>query len=127
MTICTRLPPSPSLGNVFTQDVTSSDHVNNRIAKNRQSFYGFSSAGITYPGASPDVQACVYKCICQSTLYGLECMHNSVVQMRRLESVQGKFIMQSLGLNKRSHNTNNILRALNINTVPGPYAWGRMY
>ena len=105
------------LGNVFNQYGNSSDHVNNRIAKSRQTFYGLSSAGITYPGASPDVQACLYKCICQSTLtYGLECMPNSAVQMRRLESVQGKLIKQSLGLNKRSHNT-NILRALNINKV----------
>ena len=71
--------------------VLINDHVNNRIAKSRQLFYGLSSAGITYPGASPDVQAC----------FGLECMHNSTVQMRRLESV---------------HNT-NILMALNINKV----------
>ena len=63
------------------------------------------------------IQACLYKCICQSTLtYGIECMHNSAVQMRRLESVQGKLIKQSLGLNKRSHNTNT-LTALNINKV----------
>ena len=78
-------------GNVFNQDSNSSDHVNNIIAKSRQSFYGLSSAGIIYPGASADVQACLYKCICQSTLtYGLECMQNSTVQMRRLSSVQGK-------------------------------------
>ena len=41
-------------------------------------------------------------------------MHNSTVQMRRLESVQGKLI--SIGLNKRAHDT-NILRALDINKV----------
>ena len=81
----------------------------------RQSFYGFRSACITYPGSSLDVQACLHKCICQSTLTdGLGCVHNSTVQMRRLESVQGKLI--SLGLNKRAHDT-NILRALNINKV----------
>ena len=63
------------LGNVFNQYGNSYEHVNNTIAKSRQSFYGLNSAGITYRVASPAVQACIYECIWQSTLtYGLECM-----------------------------------------------------
>ena len=86
----------------FTHELTwrLNDCILNNVNKleilGRQSFYGLSSAGITYPGASPDVQACLYKCICQSTLtYGIECMHNFAVQISRLESVQGKLIKQS--------------------------------
>ena len=67
-----------------------------------------------YPGATPDIQAYLYKCICQPTLtYGLECMGSTAIQMRRLESAQGKLIKQSLRLSKLSHNT-ALLIALNI-------------
>ena len=45
------------------------------------------SAVMLYPGATPDVQAYLYKCICQLTLtYGLECMSSTAIQMRRLEA-----------------------------------------
>ena len=37
--------------------------------------------------------------------YGLECMGSTAIQMRRLESAQGKLIKQNLGLSKLSHNT----------------------
>ena len=52
--------------------------------------YGLGNVGMLYPGTTPDVQAYLYKCICQPTLtYGLECMGSTAIQMRRLESVQG--------------------------------------
>ena len=57
------------------------------------------SVGMLYPGATPDVQAYLYKCIWQPTLtYGLECMSSTAIQMCQLESVQGSLIKQSLGL-----------------------------
>ena len=59
-----------------------------------------------YPGAPPEVQAYMFKCICQPTLtYGMKCMDYSAVQMRRIESIKGQLIKQCLGLGKRSHNT----------------------
>ncbi|KAK2180282.1 hypothetical protein NP493_448g02013 [Ridgeia piscesae] len=70
-----------------------------------------------YPGATPGVQAYLYICICKPTLtYGLECMSSTAIQMRRLESVQGRLIKQSLGLSKLSHNT-AFLKALNIEKI----------
>ena len=58
--------------------------------------------------------AYLYIRICQPTLtYGLECMGNTAIQMRRLESAQGKLTRQCLGLSKLSHNT-ALLKALNI-------------
>ena len=70
-----------------------------------------------FPGATPNVQAYLYKCICQQTLtYGLECMSSTAIQMRQLESVQGSLIKQSLGLSKLSHNT-ALLKALNIEKI----------
>ena len=70
-----------------------------------------------YPGATRDVQAYLYKCICHPTLtYGLECMGSTAIQMRRLESAQGKLIKQSLGLSKLFHNT-ALLKALNIEKI----------
>ena len=105
------------LGNVFNRGGNNASHVTNRLTKCRQSFYGFGNAGMLYPGATPDVQAYLYKCICQPTLtYGLECMGSTAIQMRRLESAQGKLIKQSLGLSKLSHNI-ALLKALNIEKI----------
>ena len=44
-------------------------------------------------------------------------MHNTMyspVQMRRMESVRGKVIKQSIGLNKRSHNAYRLYQSLLI-------------
>ena len=68
---------------------------------------------MSYPGAAPEVQAHLYKSICQPVLtYGMECMSNSKYQFRRMESIQGRLIKQCLGLSKRSHNS-AVLKALN--------------
>ena len=105
------------LGNVFNQGGNNASHVTNRLTKCRQSFYGLGNAGMLYPGATTGVQAYLYKCIGQPTLtYGLECMGSTAIQMRRLESAQGKLIKQSLGLSKLSHNT-ALLKALNIEKI----------
>ena len=105
------------LGNTYNCNGNSSSHVENRINKCRQSFYGLGNIGMSYPGATPGVQAYLYKSICQPTLtYGLESMNCSKAQMQKLDSIQGKLIKQSLGLSKRSHNT-ELLQAMNISNV----------
>ena len=43
-------------------------------------------------------------------------MSSTAIQMRRLESVQGRLIKQSIGLSKLSHNT-ALLKALNIEKI----------
>ena len=59
-------------GNAFNQGGNNAIHVTNRLTKCRQSFYGLGNAGMLYPEATPNVQAYLYKCICQPTLtYGL--------------------------------------------------------
>jgi len=80
-------------------------------------FHWLGNAGMLYPEATPDVQAYLYKCICQPTLtYGLECMGSTAIQMRWLKYALGKLIKQSLGLNKLSHNT-ALLKAENIEKI----------
>ena len=70
------------LGNVFNRGGNNASHVTNRLTKCRQSLYVLRSAGMLYPGATPDVQAYLYKCICQPTLtYGLECTSSTAIQM----------------------------------------------
>ena len=106
------------LGNVFNRGGNNASHVTNRLTKCRQSFYGLDNAGsLLYPRATTDVQAYLYMCICQPTFtYGLECMSSIAIQMRRLESVQGRLVKQSLGLRKLSHNT-ALLKAPNIEQI----------
>ena len=48
--------------------------------------------------------------------YCLECMSSTAIQMRRLESAQGRLIKQSIGLSKLSHNT-ALLKTLNIEKI----------
>ena len=92
------------LGNVFNSKGNKTSHVDHRLNKFRQSFYGLNSLGMSYPGAAPEVQAYLYKSICQPVLtYSMECISNSKDQFRRMES--------SLGLSKRSHNS-AVLKAL---------------
>ena len=92
-------------------------HVHNRLHKCRQSFYGLNSISMPYPGAAREVQAHLYKTLCQPVLtYGMECTSNSKDQFRRMESIQGRLIKQCLGLSKRSHNS-AVLKALNIDKV----------
>ena len=56
------------LGTVFNSGGTCTEHVDSRIKKCRQSFYGLSPAGMIYPGATTDVQSYLFKRICQPTL-----------------------------------------------------------
>ena len=45
------------LGNIFNTSGTYLDHVNHRITKGRQAFYGLSPVGMTCPGASTEAQS----------------------------------------------------------------------
>ena len=105
------------LGNVFNRGGNNASHVTHKQTKCRQSCYGLGNAGMLYPGATPCVQAYLYKCICQPTLtYGLERMSSTAIQIRRLECLQGRLIKQSLGLSKLSHNA-AIFKTLNIEKI----------
>ena len=75
----------------------NTSHVDNRLNKCRQSFYGLNSLGMSYT----------------ELLRRYLCMSYSKAQFRRMESTQGRLIKQCLGLSKRSHNT-AMLKALNI-------------
>ena len=43
------------LGNVFNSKGNNTSHVDNRVNKCRQSFYGLNSLGMSYPGAAQEV------------------------------------------------------------------------
>ena len=49
------------IGNVLNSKSNNTSHVDNRLNKCRQSFYGLNSLGMSYPGAAPEVQAHLYK------------------------------------------------------------------
>ena len=57
------------LGNVFNSKCNDTNmHVHTKLQKCRQSFFGLSSTGMSYPGSPPEVQAYMFKSICQFTL-----------------------------------------------------------
>ena len=49
------------LGTVFNSKCNNTNHVDIRVQKCRQSFFGLSSTGMSYPGAPPEAQA--YICL----------------------------------------------------------------
>ena len=55
-------------GNVFNRSGNNASHVTNILTKRRHLFFGLGNVGMLYPRAIPDVQAYLYKCICQPTL-----------------------------------------------------------
>ena len=62
----------------------------------------------------PDAQSYLFRTICQPTLcYGTECMNISHRDVAQLDSTQGQLIKRSLGLSKRSYNT-ELFQAMNI-------------
>ena len=79
------------LGNSLNTSGTSLDHVNHRINKGRHAFYGLFPDGMTYPGASTEVQSYLFKRICQPTpTYGIDCMSITDNDIHKLESMQGQ-------------------------------------
>ena len=105
------------LGTVFSDDGTSKNHVDTRIRKCRQAFYGLNNSGMAYPGATTDVKCYLWNTICKPVLsYGLESINLNGINIRRLETTQGNLVKQCLGLSKRSHST-QLLSSLNIHRI----------
>ncbi len=77
------------LDNVFNSQGTCSDHIQQRITKCHESYYGLSPVGMLYPGVAPDVQSYLFRTICQPTLwYGTECMNISHRDVAQLDSIK---------------------------------------
>ncbi len=49
------------LGTVFTKNGGCESHIDNRLRKCRQSYYGLRKCGIVYPGATSDVKCYLCK------------------------------------------------------------------
>ena len=105
------------LGVTFNCNNNPTTHVNNRISKCRQSFYGLNSSGLAFPGANCSVKSYLWNTVCVPTLlYGMETIPLSSSLTYKVESTQATYVKQSLGLSKSSHST-SILRALNVSKV----------
>ena len=102
------------LGTVYTKNGGCEEHINNRIRKCRQSYYGLSKCGMVYPGATSDVKCYLWKSICNPVMmYGLDCIN---IDTRNMKKLQGNLVKQSMGLSKRAHTT-ELMASLNINKI----------
>jgi hypothetical protein len=105
------------LGTVFSDDGKCDNHVDVRIRKCRQAFYGLNNSGMAYPGATSDVKCYLWNTVCKPVLtYGLESIDLNNINMRKVETTQGNLIKQCMGLSKRSHST-ELLSSLNIHRI----------
>ena len=105
------------LGVTFSRTGHTSDHVHNRIAKCRASYYSLAGSGLAYPGLNSEAKAYLWKTICVSSLvYGLDTVPLSRGDANLLSSTQGTLVKSFMGLGKRHHHT-KLLRALQIKEV----------
>ncbi len=108
---------SDILGVRFHSSLSSSEHIEHRMSKARNAFFGLSDIGMIHPHVSPQVKGHLWRSICTPTLsYGLECLPITKAQLVKLESFQGKLVKQCLSIGKRSHNT-SLLAAMDIPKV----------
>jgi hypothetical protein len=108
------------LGVRFSSNLSSSGHLEERMAKCRRAFYGLSGIGMTHHKVAPDVKSHLWRTICSPTLsYGLECLNISTGELKRLESLQGTLVKNSIGIGKRSRNSSllSAMKITNMSTV----------
>jgi exonuclease III len=105
------------LGCCFYSKTSSEKHVDKRIQSCRKSMFGLTEIGCCYPGLRSDVKIHLWKSIGQPTLiYGLDSMHVSKSDIKRLDSCQSSFIKRILGFKQRSHHS-HLLNAVNVNGI----------
>ena len=105
------------LGCSFSNHNVTSSHAEKRSQRCRQSFYGLSGIGMSYPGLDSETKAHLWRTICApSLIYGCECLSMSQKDLCNLESTQSTLLKKAMGFCKRSHHT-NVLRALSVPKV----------
>ena len=105
------------LGVTFTSKGSSHNHSDTRSRSCRRSYYNIYDLGMAYPGLSVDVKSYLWKTVCvPSLLYGCDAISVTSPDMKKLESVQGSLIKQSLGIGKRSHHS-SLLKAMGIPSI----------
>ena len=120
MTMCEEID---ILGVTFNCQNTCTNHVNHRIKKCRQNYYGLENIGLSYPGLNTGVKTHLWKTMCNPVLmYGLDTIAVSNKHMADLESTQGTMVKRFLGIGKRSHHT-SLLKALGIPRISDCLTW----
>ena len=72
---------------------------------------------MSYPGLASDAKAYIWNTMCRPVLlYGSDCIDICAPNMRKLETLQGNLLKQSLGLSKRSRST-HLLEALGVHKL----------
>ena len=96
---------------------TCQPHIDKRMQKCKQSYFGLVASGLSYPGLNSDAKAYMWKLVCQPTLlYAQESIHLSQADLHKLESLQGTLMKKMNGICKRSHHS-HLLQALDIPSV----------
>ena len=99
------------LGRVFSNNLSSQDHIDVRICNSRRAMY---SIGLNNQARSPFVKAYLWRSIgTPSLMYAIGTCNISSVDLKRLESFQGTIIKNSVYLGKRCHHS-ALLEALHV-------------
>ena len=102
------------LGRVFSNNLSSQDHIDIRIRNSRRTMY---SIGLNNQALSPSVKAYLWRSIgTPSLMYAIGTCNISSVDLKRLESFQGTKIKNSVYLGKRCHHS-ALLEALDISKI----------
>ena len=102
------------LGRVFSNNLSSQDHIDIRIRNSRRAMY---SIGLNNQALSPSVKAYLWRSIgTPSLMYAIGTCNISPANLKRLESFQGTIIKNSVYLGKRCHHS-ALLEALDIPSI----------
>ena len=98
-------------------EAINNKHADKRVENCRRSFYNLQNISMSYPGATSDVKAYIWKAMCQPILlYGSDCMQLGKLGKQKLETSQSNLLKRCLELSKRCHST-GVLRALNVKSI----------
>ena len=103
-------------------------HIDDRIQAANRAFYSLQGAGLHFRGVTPHVAMRIYQTGVRTILtYGCESICISNINIRKLESAQGKLVKCVLGLKKFSR-TSPLLRAVDIPLIKESvrYSCGRL-
>ena len=105
------------LGVIINSENSIKDHIEERIKKTTNCFYGINNLGIEDPTLKSKIKSQLYKTLCRPILtYGIEALKVNDILKRKLKTTEGFLIKKMLGLGKKSR-TKRLMSALDMETT----------
>ena len=103
------------LGTDLDGTFSGNHHTQHRIRAGQKAFYALQGAGLKFQGLSPQTSMQIYNAAVRSTLiYGCSSIQLNKSNIKKLDTLQGQFIKNVLGINSSQCRTSPLLCAFGI-------------